>query len=178
LAWLAYGRGEVLLDRDHDAALGELDRAVALAESVGSHFLTGVARISAASRRARTGDTDGAVGAMYLTIDRFTARGSATHLHTALRNLPTLLVRLDAWAGAAEVLGGLSAISISPTYGDEAERLAAAERAVRSALDEADFARAYRRVAARELDETAGVALTLLDALRARRPDVRSGHGT
>lgn len=178
LAWLAYGRGEVLLDRDHDSALGELDRAVALADSVGSHFLSGVAQISAASLRARTGDTEGAVGAMYLTIDRFTARGNATHLHTALRNLPTLLVRLDEWSGAAEMLGGLSAVSISPTYGDEAERLTAAERAVRSALDDDDFARAYRRGAARGLDETAGVALTLLDALRARRPDDGSRHAT
>lgn len=165
-AWLAYARGEVLLDIDPQTALHELDTAVALAESVNCHFLSGVAHVSAASLRARSGQAGDAIRPMARTIERFADRGNATHLLTTLRNLPTLLGRLDDWEGAAEILGGLSTLSISPTYGDEAARLAVAEQAARSSLGDTDFSRAHSQGTERSLAQTARAAVAILNRLR------------
>ena len=163
--WLSYSRGEVLLDIDSPAALRELDTAIALAESVYSHFLSGIAQVSAASLRTRTGDAEHAIDPLIRTIERLADRGNTTHLLTTLRNLPTLLIRLDEWLAAAEIIGGLSAISISPTFGEEAQRLAAAERAARSALGDEGFALSHRRGAERDLQQTAHFAVTILGGL-------------
>lgn len=161
-AWLAYSRGEVLLNTDPNAALRELDDAIALAESVDSHFLASVAHVSAGSLRARTGSADDAVEPMIHTIERLTDRGNTTHLLTTLRNLPTLFVRLEAWRGTAELLGGLSASTISPTYGEEADRLGDAERAARSALGADVFEAAFAEGSAHSLDGTARMAAATL----------------
>ena len=165
-AWLAYARGEVLLDRDPPTALAELDSAIALAESVDSHFLSGVAQVSAASLRARTGQAEDAIVPLAETIERLLDRGNATHLLTTLRNIPSLLVRLEEWGAAAEVLGWLSTATISPTYGDEARRLAAAEQATRSALGPAAFAELADQGPQRSLDETARFTAALLRGAR------------
>ena len=161
-AWLAYGRGEVLLDSDPEKALEELDTAIALAESVEGHFLSGVAHTSAASLRARTGHPEDAIGPLASTIARLADRGNTTHLLTTLRNLPTMLVRLEQWTSAARVLGGLSTATISPTYGDEAGRLATAQKAAKSALGDDAFASAYSQGTGGSLDDTARFAITTL----------------
>lgn len=169
--WLAYARGEVLLDIDPETALAELDTATALAESVDSHFLSGVSQVSAASLRTRTGHPEDAIEPSARTITRLADRGNSTHLLTTLRNLPTLLVRLEEWRSAAEVLGGISRATISPTYGDEADRLAAAENAARAALGNETFERAHHQGAERSLHQTARFAVTVLDALRSAPAD-------
>lgn len=168
-AWLAYSRGEVMPDTEAEAALHELDIAVALAESVDSRFLAGVAQVSAASRRARCGRAEQAIGPLARTVERFAAGGNTSQLLTTLRNLPTLLARLGEWTGAAEILGGLSTASTNPTYGDEAVGLAAAERAARQALGDAEHSRSHRRGAERSLDQTAAYAVALLDGLGSDR---------
>lgn len=167
--WLAYARGEVLLEIDPATAQRELDRSVALADSVDSHFLLGVAQVSAASLRARTGHPSEAAGALARTVERFADRGNSTHLLTTLRNLPPLLIRLRRWTAAAELLGGLDAVAISPTYGDEADRLAESERRARAELGADEFAAAHRRGAVRSLDDTARHAVELLDEVASRR---------
>lgn len=166
-AWLSYARGEVLLDIEPDIALGELDSAIAIAESVDGLFLSGVAQVSAASLRSRSGRPADAIIPMARTIERLAGRGSSTHLLTTLRNLPTLLVRLDAWDGAAQLLGGLSTATISPTFGDEAERLSAAEAAVRAVLDADEYAAAHAVGAGRSLDQLARFAVGVLTNLAA-----------
>lgn len=166
--WLAYTRGEVLLDTDPETALNELDTAIALAESVDGHFLSGVAHVSAASLRTRTGQAGDAVGPLARTIERLADRGNTTHLLTTLRNLPTLLIRLEEWSGAAQVLGGLSASTISPTYGREADLLDAAEQAARSALGDESFESDHQVGADRSLDNTARLAITILKGVEAR----------
>jgi predicted ATPase/DNA-binding winged helix-turn-helix (wHTH) protein len=165
-AWLAYGRGEVLLDSDPQTALEELDRAIGLAESVEADFLGGVAHVSAASLRTRTGHPEDAIGPLTRTIERLADRGNTTHLLTTLRNLPTVLIRLEQWHSAAQVLGGLSTATISPTYGDEAGHLADAEEAVRSALGDDAFSSAYSQGAGQSLDQTARFAIRTLSRLK------------
>lgn len=167
-SWLAYARGEVLLDTDPEAALTELDAAIALAESVDNHFLAGVAHVSAASLRTRTGHAEDAVGPMARTIERLVERGNTTHLLTTLRNLPTLLTRLEEWRSAARVLGGLSASTISPTYGQEAALLDAAEQGARSALGDEAFESCHQDGAGLSLAQTARFAITTLKGLEPR----------
>ena len=161
-AWLAYGHGEVLLDRDPEAALRQLDVAIALAESVDNRYVSAVAHVSAATLRLRTGRPDEAIEPFIRTIERLADRANLTHLLTTLRNLPTLLVGLDEWRATAEILGGVSTASITPTYGDEAERLSEAETAARSKLGEDDHAEAFRIGGERDLLATARYALSVL----------------
>ncbi len=164
-AWLAYTRGEVLLDSDPQTALSELDTAIVLTESVDGHFLSGLAHVSAASLRTRTGHAEDAIGPLARTIERLADRGNTTHLLTTLRNLPTLLIRLEEWESATQVLGGLSKATISPTYGEEADRLTAAEQAARAALGDDAFTSAHRQGAVWSLDQTARFAITTLNRL-------------
>ncbi len=160
-AWLAYSRGEALLDADPEAALAELDRAIELAEAVDGGFLSGVAHVSASTLRARTGRPEDAIEPLADAIEMLADRGNATHLLTTLRNLPSLLVRIGEWRAAAELLGGLSAITISPSFGEEAERLGAAEAATRDVLTD-EFAAVYTRGSERSLDQTARAAISTL----------------
>ena len=164
-AWLAYARGEVLLDIDPQAALHELDTAIALAESVNNHFVSGIAHVSAASLRVRSGQPQDAIVPLAQTIQRFADRGNATHLLTTLRNVPTLLIKVEEWQSTAEILGGLSADSVSPTYGDEATRLADAAELTRSALGPERFDQAHAKGTQRNLDQTARAALAVLNGL-------------
>ncbi len=166
--WLAYARGEVLLDSDPKAALEELDAAIELTESVDGHFLSGVAHVAAASLRTRTGQAHDAIGPLAATIERLADQGNTTHLLTTLRNLPSLLIRLEEWSSAAQVLGGLSASTISPTFGEEADRLDEAERAARSALGDEAYDSDRRIGAGRSLSQTAAFAVATLRALDAQ----------
>src|SRR5690606_23740105 len=122
----AYAEGEALLDRDADRALAALDRAVVLADSVGNRYVGGVARLSAASLRGRVADPAAAAASYGALIAHWRRQGAVTFLETTLRNLVGLLRRAGAGAEAAELLGSLDAGSRQPTYGDEADRLAAA----------------------------------------------------
>ena len=53
-SWLAYLRGEVLLDDDPETALAAFTRAIELADAAGSHYVGGVARVSAITLQSRT----------------------------------------------------------------------------------------------------------------------------
>ncbi|WP_242424667.1 BTAD domain-containing putative transcriptional regulator [Frankia sp. EI5c] len=56
LGWLAYGEAELVLDRDPERGLRLLERAAALADSVGNSRLGAAARAAEASARARGGE--------------------------------------------------------------------------------------------------------------------------
>ncbi len=53
-SWLAYLHGEVLLDDDPKTALAAFTRAIELADAAGSHYVGGVARVSAVTLQSRT----------------------------------------------------------------------------------------------------------------------------
>ncbi|MGQ0772857.1 MAG: BTAD domain-containing putative transcriptional regulator [Pseudonocardiales bacterium] len=164
--WLAYTEGEVVLDRDPQRALPALDRAIALADSVGNRFLGGAARLSACSLRSRCGDAAEALAAFAAVIDHWRRQGDLVHQLTTLRNLVVLFQRVGAAAEAAELLGAVDAATLSPTFGTEAARLAVVRDWVRTALGEAAAQRHRSIGATRDVGAAADVALTHLATLK------------
>ena len=124
-AWGLYMFGEVLLDRDPPRALALLDESHALATSVGSAFLTGIAGTSATTLRARHGDPETALRAFPALIDHWQRAGNWTQQWTMLRSLVTTLARLGRDESAAVLYGAMNASPTAPpVFGDDAKRLA------------------------------------------------------
>ena len=163
--WLAYAEGEVVLDRDPARALVALDRAAALAASVGNRYLEGVARVSACSLRARTGEPQEALAAFASVIEHWRRQRALKYQLTTLRNLVVLLQRLGVAPEAAELLGTVQADTVAPTFGDEAARLADAQAWVTSALGPHEAGRRLGAGAARTVDDAATAALGWLSRL-------------
>ncbi len=160
--WLAYVEGEVVLDRDPGRALPLLDRAVALADSVGNRYLGGVARVSACSLRARVGDPGEAIGAFAAVIDHWRREGARMHQLTTLRNLVVLLARIGSVRQATELLGAVGNDTVAPTFGEDAARLAAVRRGAFEALGPDEARRCLDAGAALTLDDAALSALAWL----------------
>ena len=126
-SWLAYLRGEVLLDDDADTALAAFTRAIELADAAGSHYVGGVARVSAITLQSRTAPAHAALPLYADVIDRWLEAASWSHLLTTMRNLVPTLIEVGADAAAAQALGAVTRPDQTPTYGQELERLSAAE---------------------------------------------------
>ncbi len=122
LAWSAYVDGEILLDRDPQAAIAHMRRAVDIAATIRSDFVHSVAEVSLASMQARHGDPGEAVATFATVIERWRRLADWGHQWTTLRNLVRLLVRLDAGEEAAVVYGGTIDAPLE-TYGEEEARL-------------------------------------------------------
>ena len=165
--WVAYIEGEVVLDRDPARALGALDRAAALADSVGNRFLGGVTRVSACSLRSRVGDPVAALAAFASVIDYWRRRGAGHQQLTTLRNLVVLLDRVGSAAEAAFLLGATDALAATPPYGEEAVRLADVRRHLADALGPDETDRRLRAGSRLSLDEAALAALGWLPAVAA-----------
>lgn len=163
-AWLHYADGERNLDRDPATALRALDRAIALADSVESRYVGSVARVSASSVRARTGDPLAMCGPFAELIAHWCREGDRTHLLTTLRNVVPLLERLDLPVAAAELLGTVSDDALTPSFGDELIRLDRTYEVIERELGPRDHRNAYERGAARTIEEAALVAMSLLEA--------------
>ena len=160
--WLAYGEGEVVLDRDPAQALAALDRAITLADSVGNRYLGGVARVSACSLRARAGDPHEAVGAFTSVIEHWRGQSTLKHQLTTLRNLTVLLERMGAVSEAAELLGSVQGDAVAPSYGEEAARLEEVRSRLVRGLGHGEATRRLSAGAARSVDQAAVVALEWL----------------
>ena len=164
--WLAYGEGEVVLDRDPDRALAALDEAITLADGVGNRYLGGVARVSACSLRARAGDPDEALGAFASVIEHWRGQSTLKHQLTTLRNLVVLLGRMGAIPEAAELLGSVQGDAVAPTYGEEATRLAEVRVRLVSALGHGEASRRLAAGGRRSVDQAAVAALDWLGGWR------------
>ena len=158
-AWLRYGEGEVVLDRDPARALAALDEAVALGDSVGNRYVSGVARVSATSLAARAGHVDTALRSFLEVIEHWRGQGDQPHQLTTLRNLVVLLQRLDLPVEAAELLGAVEGGDVAPTFGEEAARLQAARTWVTERLAPGEVERRLAVGAARTVDDAAVAAL-------------------
>lgn len=132
-AWAAYAHGEALVDAAPGEAVPRLEQAVEHARSAGNPFIEGVALVSLASAAGRTGDTGRALGLFGEVITHWRRRGDHTHQLTTLRNLVDLLARTRPDEAAA-VLYGAVTDAANPTFGAEAERLAAAWRQLEHSL--------------------------------------------
>ena len=167
-SWLAYLHGEVLLDADPTTALAAFTRAIELADAAGSHYVGGVARVSAITLQSRTAPARAALPLYVDVIERWLDAGSWSHLLTTLRNLVPTLTEVGAYSAAAQVLGAVTRPDQTPTYGVELERLSAAESALRTRLGAADF----------EHQHTVGSTLDLAAAGRAAVTGIRGLLGS
>jgi tetratricopeptide (TPR) repeat protein len=166
--WLAYTRGECILDRDPPAALAHLDRAIERADTAGNRYLAGVARVSASSLQARTGEPEAALAAFGRVVDHWRRETTVSFLVTTLRNLVVLLARLGAAEETAELAGALATDAAGPTYGDEAARLAAARAWAEDQLGAIRFAKHTTRGQARSVVEAGAVAAEWIERLTPR----------
>lgn len=156
-SWLAYLHGEVLLDDDPDTALQAFRRAIVLADEAGSHYVGGVARVSAISLQSRHAPSQAALPLFADVIARWLDVGSWSHLLTTLRNVVPALIDAGADVAAANILGAVTRPDQTPTYGAELERLSVAETALAARLGATRFAR----------ERSAGSAMDLAAAGRA-----------
>ncbi len=156
-SWLAYLHGEVLLDDDPGTALAAFTRAIELADAAGSHYVGGVARVSAISLQSRHASARSALELYADVIERWVEVGSWSHLLTTLRNLVPTLTEAGGYNSAARVLGSVTRHDQTPTYGEELVRLSKSESVLADTLGAADFAR--QRAAGCALDlAAAGIA--------------------
>lgn len=127
-AAVRYTRGEALLEIDPRRARDPLEEASTLAETVDNRLIAGVADVSLVSLQARHGESREALASFTAVIGRLHDRGAWTHLWTALRGLVGVLTRIGDDEDAAVLLGAVrEADNAPPVYGEDAERLAAAE---------------------------------------------------
>ena len=164
-SWLAYLHGEVLLDADPATALAAFTRAIDLADAAGSHYVGGVARVSAITLQSRTAPARAALPLYVDVIERWLDAGSWSHLLTTLRNLVPTLTEVAADSAAAQVLGAVTRPDQTPTYGLELERLSAAESALRTRLGAADFEHQRAVGSARDLAAAGRAAVTVIRGL-------------
>lgn len=169
-SWLAYLHGEVLLDDDPHTALTAFTRAIELADAAGSHYVGGVARVSAITLQSRHAPARVALPLYADVIERWVEVGSWSHLLTTMRNLVPTLTEVGAYDAAAQLLGSVTRADQTPTYGEELERLSAAETVLGDSLGAAEYARLHAAGAALDLAGAGRAAITairdLLDSLQ------------
>ena len=173
--WLWYGRGEVLLERDPEAALASLDRAVECAVRAGNRFLTEVSLLSSSSVIARTGDPAVAAARFVDLLGLYREAGDDKHLLTTLRNVVPLLVRMGDHRSAATLFGATADHPLVPSFGPEAERLRVAAAECERAMGGPAFERA---VATGRSQNLAAALATACDALTSTAPAEPPSRGS
>ncbi len=111
-AFVAYVEGELRANSKPVESVPHYLEAIAVAGSVGCNFVEGVARVSLATARARTGDVAGAADGFAYLIEFWRRTDQATQLWTTARNAAELL----AGVGRSE-LAALLLISADSTPG-------------------------------------------------------------
>lgn len=166
-AWARYASGEALLDSAPEEATELLEQAIDAARRVERNFIEGVALVSLASLCGRRGDTDRALALFRETVAHWRRLGDYTHQLTTLRNLVDLLARIGA-DDVAAVLHGALTVGSTPSFGAEAERLAAAWEQACQRLGPDVAKTAAERGAHMPLAEMVDTALAALDGLLER----------
>jgi predicted ATPase/DNA-binding SARP family transcriptional activator len=169
LALAEYTLGEVLADEDPDAALAALARSRALAVAAGARFHEGLARTADVALRGRHGPPAEALPRYREALELWRDSGAQGPLLTVLRNLVVLLVRTGADEAALSIHAVTERLAGTPSYGDEARRLAAAVAAARERLGPASVDRAGE-LALVELRDAADLALAALTPMAAAGP--------
>jgi len=156
LAWARFLEGEVRLASDPLGAVTSLREAVALARSVGTVYVEGVALVSLLSAAVRTGDRLVAVATFLDAVRHWQRSGMWVQQWTTLRLLAELLVDLGIAEPAAALLGAGAADPDAPLVsGADVDRARAVRAALDGCLGPADAARLHAR----------GSALTRQDVL-------------
>lgn len=134
-AFARYVQSECLAETDPSRALELVDEAVEIARSAGATFIEGVARVTAASLRARHGEVQQTLPDFADLLRHWRRTGNWTQQWTTLRNLAEALIRLEADRPAVTILAA-AATSDTATrpYGPEAARLEEARTIARQRL--------------------------------------------
>ena len=123
-AFARYTRGECRAETEPEAAIEQVEQAVALAASCGAWFIEGVARLTAATLRARHHDPAAAAPAYAELLRHWRRSGNWTQQWTTLRNVAELLVRLEVDEPAVVIAAAADTDpSAPPTFGTESDRL-------------------------------------------------------
>jgi predicted ATPase/DNA-binding SARP family transcriptional activator len=170
-AFCLYGEGEALALDDPKAALDHLTRSIAMAESVDSRLVRGVAMTAETALRSRSGRLDReTVDSTAAAVRHWFGSGNENLFTTCLRNVVPLLGRLGAHREVAELVAALAAGAPDrPSYGPEADRIKACVAAAREAMGE-EFRVAWRRGSGRSTTEAAREVLAALDTRRPTLP--------
>jgi predicted ATPase/class 3 adenylate cyclase len=169
-AWGYYTEGEALMQRDPTRALALLEEAIAVAATVDSRFLVGVAQVSASSVRARHGDALMALTSFRQLVEQWRRDEHGTQLWTTLRTVADIFARLDALEAAAVLHTALVDVPRgAPAFGDDAERLAALAARFDAELDPERCETARTKGRSMTDDEVIDYTLAEMDRLLAER---------
>ena len=141
VAYAHYALGEMHAAQDQpDRAEEELEQALALAEPVGSRYVTGLAQVTLATVRAQHLDVGGALRHCQSLIVEWQSCASWTAQWITLRTLIGLLTEVEADEDAALLYGAVtSARSGAALFGADQERLRRAAARLRGRLGETAF---------------------------------------
>ncbi|HET7532868.1 MAG TPA: BTAD domain-containing putative transcriptional regulator [Nocardioidaceae bacterium] len=136
LAFARYAQGEAWAERDEHRAVGALEEALVLAESVGNRLIIGVAMTALVALRGRSTSVEPATFELFgRVVLHWSTAGNPTLMVTALRNLVILLGRVGRDEEAVELWAAVSDMdALHPSYGAEAERLDTTLATARSRL--------------------------------------------
>jgi predicted ATPase/DNA-binding SARP family transcriptional activator len=140
LALAAWAMGEIAVITDPGHAAEHLQRAAALATTVGSRLVAGLAEVSLAGLHARHGDTATALGYFQQAIPEWRQAGAWTPQWITIRTLIDLLTCIGACRDAATLYGAAtSATTGAPPYGADADRLHKTAAQLRDTLTATEF---------------------------------------
>jgi hypothetical protein len=136
-AWVT---GEIAAITDPGQATEHLQRAAALATTVGSRLVAGLAEVSLAALHARHGDAATALRYYQQVIPQWRQAGAWTPQWVTIRTLIDLLARVGACRDAATLYGAAtSATTGAPPYGADAARMHKIAAQLRDALTVTEF---------------------------------------
>jgi predicted ATPase/DNA-binding SARP family transcriptional activator len=171
-AFVRYARGECLADEEPERAIVLVEEAAELARSAEAWFVDGVARLTAASLRARHGDPYEALPVFADLVDHWRRSGSWPQQWTTLRNLAELLVRVGAEESAVAVASAVRVQqSDSSVFGTESVRLDRAMATARRRLGSDRFEAAQEGGEAMTRQQLVDRALTTIARVRASIAD-------
>ncbi len=168
LGHLHYVRGELLAATEPEEAASHLEAAVEIARDVDDHLTSGAALIALASLLDGQGDSERSLAVFREAIGHWRRLAVDPSQLTGLRNLVVALARVGADEAAARLHGAVTNPAQKPTYGTEADKLAAAwdQLTQRMGADAAEAAASQGRRLSEP--EAADEALAVLDVLLKR----------
>jgi len=163
-AMALYAEGETASATEPLHALRLFAEARELARTTGNRLVLGVAMAAETALLGRVGALDAETVSRTADAVRFwLGSGNENLLVTCLRNVVSVLDRLDAHRAVVEVVATTTTQTPDrPSYGVEAERMDAAMTRAREVLAPADFDAAWRDGASRDLDAAGNAVVALL----------------
>jgi predicted ATPase/DNA-binding SARP family transcriptional activator len=159
-----YAEAEALSATDPHRALELFAESRELAGATGNRLVFGVSLVAETALLGRVGALDEETVSTTAEAVRFwLGSGNENLFVTCLRNVASLLDRLDAHRAVVELVATITTrMPDRPSYGVEAERVAAALGRARAALAPTEYNASWRAGAARDLDAAGEAVLTVL----------------